>query len=209
MVSFSSSYQKAGDYDQRNCLFVLCIILSYTKHIMINQPLMKSLPSHTSQYVQLPYCSYQILLAQHFTPSATFKLQLCPVYDKLQRFKLRCINWICNVHPSSVCSRFIPFIGSRGFLLEPIPADSGRGQGTPWKSRQLIAGPFTDGRGHHASCQLHIRSNLGFSILLKDTSTCSSAQPSLGELGFEPATLRSLADLLQLSYSRPDFATIT
>ena len=35
---------------------------------------------------------------------------------------------------------------------------------------------YTDGRNCHARCQLHFRSNLGFSILLKDTSTCSSAQ---------------------------------
>ena len=26
--------------------------------------------------------------------------------------------------------------------MEPIPAVSGRGQGTPWTSRQLIAGPL-------------------------------------------------------------------
>ena len=38
---------------------------------------------------------------------------------------------------------------------------------------------YTDGRYRHARCQLHIRSNLGFSILLKDTSTCSSAQPGI------------------------------
>ena len=44
---------------------------------------------------------------------------------------------------------------------------SGRGQGTPWISRQLIAGPS-------------LMSNVGFSILLKDTSTCSSALPGAG-----------------------------
>ena len=32
-------------------------------------------------------------------------------------------------------------MGSQGFLLEPLPAVSGRGQGAPWTSRQLIAGP--------------------------------------------------------------------
>ena len=41
---------------------------------------------------------------------------------------------------------------------------------------------YTNGRGCHARCQLHIRSNLGFSILLKDTSTCSSAQPEGAEI---------------------------
>ena len=49
-----------------------------------------------------------------------------------------------------------------------------QGQGTPAHHRAL-----TDGRGCHARCQPHIRSNLGFSILLKDTSTCS-AQPGAG-----------------------------
>ena len=54
-----------------------------------------------------------------------------------------------------------------------------------------------------AAMQGAIRSNLGFSILLRDTSTCSSAQPS-PELGFEPATFQSLIDLLYpLGYSRP------
>ena len=38
---------------------------------------------------------------------------------------------------------------------------------------------LSDGRGLHARCQPHIRSNLGFSILLKDTLTCSSAQLDL------------------------------
>ena len=56
---------------------------------------------------------------------------------------------------------------------------------------------LTDGRAHHARSQLHIRSNLGFSILLKDTSTCSSA-------------FWSPADLLYLlSYSCPRFRYLT
>ena len=54
---------------------------------------------------------------------------------------------------------------SAGYTLPPLPA----------YHRAL-----TDGRGCHTRCQLHIRSNLGFSILLKDTSTCSSAQPGAG-----------------------------
>ena len=45
------------------------------------------------------------------------------------------------IHPSIICNCFIPFMGSRGFLLEPITAISGWGQGTPWTSRNLIAGP--------------------------------------------------------------------
>ena len=62
---------------------------------------------------------------------------------------------------------------------------------SPAHRRALIVGG-----GHHARCQLHTRSNLGFSILLKDASTCSSAQLS--------ATFQSLADrLYPLSYSCP------
>ena len=44
---------------------------------------------------------------------------------------------------------------------------SGRGQGTPWTSHQLIAGPS-------------LMSNVGFSISLKDTLTCSSTLPRAG-----------------------------
>ena len=45
-------------------------------------------------------------------------------------------GWDCfllrkwSIHPSIVWNRFIPFMGSRG-LLEPIPAVSGWGRGTP------------------------------------------------------------------------------
>ena len=59
-------------------------------------------------------------------------------------------------------------MGSRGVAAGANPSlVSGRGQGTPWISRQLIAGPS-------------LVSNVGFSILLKDTSTCSSALPGAG-----------------------------
>ena len=50
----------------------------------------------------------------------------------------------------------------------------GVGQGTPWTSRQLIAGPLL--MAVAATKVLRIRSNLGFSILLKDTSACSSSR---------------------------------
>ena len=57
---------------------------------------------------------------------------------------------------------------------------------------------YADGGGCHARCQLQAtRGNLGFSILLKDTSTCSWGEP-----GFEPVTFRLLYDPLDLlSYS--------
>ena len=73
---------------------------------------------------------------------------------------------LCDfTHPSSVTALSLLW-GRRGFLLEPIPAVCGRGQSTPW-TRAL-----SDGGGRHARCQPHIRSNLGFSILLKATLTC-------------------------------------
>ena len=97
-----------------------------------------------------------------------------------------------NIHPTStVCNCFIPFMGLRGFCCWSLSLDK-----SPAHHRAL-----TDGRWCHARCQLHLRSKSGFSMLLKCwwDSTCSSAL-----LGFEPATFRSLADLLcLLSYSRP------
>ena len=104
------------------------------------------------------------------------------IYKKAKKF----------ISLSIVRNRFIPFMGSLGFVLEPIPAVSGWGQGASWTSRQLIVGPFTDGRGcHGARCRLHIRSKLGFSILLKDTTTCSSAQPGgAGIWTSDPTTYR-------------------
>ena len=72
-----------------------------------------------------------------------------------------------------VRNRFIPFMGSQGLLLEPIPADSGRGQGTPWTCHQLIA--LTDGRGYPGANRTQ-----EFNISLKDTLTCSSAHPGAG-----------------------------
>ena len=67
------------------------------------------------------------------------------------------------IHPLFITTLF-PFMGS----LEPV-----QGQVTPWTSRQLIAGPFTDGR----SCHI-----FSISILLKDTSTCDlpiTSRPAL------------------------------
>ena len=77
-------------------------------------------------------------------------------------------------------------MGSRGFLLEPILAISGRWQGTPWTSRQLIAGPLLMAEAAHQE-QFE---QFSWLLLLKD-------------MGYEPATNRSLADLLYpVSYSR-------
>ena len=62
-------------------------------------------------------------------------------------------------------------------LLGPNPVYSmGVGQGTPWMSRQLIAGPLlmAVAASQGANCT---GAALGFSILLKDTLACSSVPP--------------------------------
>ena len=60
----------------------------------------------------------------------------------------------------------------------------------------------TDGWGCHARCHKLIRSNLGFSILPKDTSTYSQ-----GSTGVESATFRLLDDpLYHLSHSHPNLS---
>ena len=63
---------------------------------------------------------------------------------------------------------------------------------------------YTDGRGCPASCQLHIRSNLGFSNLLKGTSACSWGSRGLAlwwidKLLFILSFSRLLTDSLLLS----------
>ena len=75
----------------------------------------------------------------------------------------------CNVILMSFsCHRLSLSMGLQGVAAGANPSlVSGRGQGTPWTSHQLIAGPS-------------LMSNMGFSILLKDTSTCSSALPGAG-----------------------------
>ena len=89
---------------------------------------------------------------------------------------------LCAVHVI-VCNHFIPFSRGRG--------------GCSWSQSQLSLG---EGRVHPGQVtsssqgphrwQPHIRSNLGFSTLVKNTSTCSSVQQVW------LATFRSLADLL-------------
>ena len=67
-----------------------------------------------------------------------------------------------------VRNRLSHSMGSRSVAAGANPSFiSGRGQGTPWTSRQLIAGPS-------------LMSNVGFSISLKDASTRSSARPGAG-----------------------------
>ena len=88
-------------------------------------------------------------------------------------------------------------MGSQGFLLEP--AVSGRGQGTPWTSRKLIAGPslMAEAATQGANCTSGaIWGSVSCSGILRH-----AAQLGLNQLG--PATFRSLAKLLYpLSNSR-------
>ena len=81
--------------------------------------------------------------------------------------KRRPVMVSCHV---TVCNLLSLSMGSQGVAAGANPSlVSGRGQGTPWTSRQLIAGPS-------------LMSNVGFSISLKDTSTCSSALPRASDL---------------------------
>ena len=75
------------------------------------------------------------------------------------------IQMSCHV---IVRNRLSLSMGSRGVAAGANPSlVSGRGQGTPWTGRQLIAGPS-------------LMSNVRFNILLKDTLTCSSVLPGAG-----------------------------
>ena len=103
-------------------------------------------------------------------------------------------------HPSIVCNRFIPFMGSQGFLPEPIPAVSGWGQGTPWTSPQLITEPSLMAE---AAMQVANCTSGAIWCSVSSSRTLRHAAQLSPELEFEPATFRELPDLLcSLSYSR-------
>ena len=88
---------------------------------------------------------------------------------------------------------FIPHFQEVAGLLGPNPVNCmGESQGTPGMSPLLTA-------AQGANCKSG--AILGFSILLKDTSTCGSAA---GEPGLKPVTFQSLVHQLHpLSFSRP------
>ena len=92
----------------------------------------------------------------------------------------------------SICNRFIPFMGMQGFLLEPIPAVSGRGRGYPLDKSPAHRRALTDGRGNDARYQYGSASC---------SSTLQHAAQLSPELGFEPATFQSLADTSLLIYA--------
>ena len=58
-----------------------------------------------------------------------------------------------------------------------IQLSMGEDQGTPWMSRQLIAGPLLMAEAALQKVPTAHQAISGFSILLKDTSTCSSVPP--------------------------------
>ena len=124
----------------------------------------------------------------HVNALASLKLDLV-----ISRLSLELFSIHPSIHSSIICNHFIPFMGSWGLLLEPVPAVSGRGQGTPWKSHQLIT-------GHLLMAEATMQGVNCTSRLIWGSVSCSktlrhAAQLSR-ELGFEPATFRSLADLL-------------
>ena len=110
------------------------------------------------------------------------------------------------IHPSIVCNHFTPFMGSQGFLLEPVPAVSGRGQGTPWTSRQLITGPSLMAEAAMQGANRTLGAIWGPVSCSRTVWHAAKLSP---ELGLEAATFRSLADLLYpLSYSRPELTSL-
>ena len=74
----------------------------------------------------------------------------------------------------------------RGRILHTIHPSIVRGQGTPWTSRQLIAGP---------SLMADCTSGAIWGSVSCSRTLLHAAKLSL-ELGFEPATFQSLANLL-------------
>ena len=96
-----------------------------------------------------------------------------------------------NVAPLCVV---INFSWTNAVDLEPIPAVSGRGQGTPWTSCPSL---MAEAAMQSANCTSGPRwGSVSYSRTLQH-----EVQLSLGELVLEPATLRSPADLLYLSAS--------
>ena len=83
------------------------------------------------------------------------------------------INCDCHV----ITCNFIPFMGSQGLLLEPIPAVSGIGQSTSWTSCKLIAAAFTVTQG--AKCTSG--AILGFSIQHFDMQLNSARSRDLNQ----------------------------
>ena len=106
-----------------------------------------------------------------------------------------CFLFHLSVRVAGCCGIFSPK-GLRS-LLGPNPVYSmGAGQGSPWMSCQLIAGPLLMAVAATQGANGTSGAFLGFSILLKDTST--------REPGFEPVNFQSLVhQLYPLSYSHP------
>ena len=120
---------------------------------------------HAMTFTHISYC--------YTTWSHTSESTLKPSLSSREHLKLLTKNlyitvivkWSCHV---IVRNRLSLSMGLQGVAAGANPSlVSGRGQGTPWTSRQFIAGPS-------------LMSNVGFNISLKDTLTCSSALPRAG-----------------------------
>ena len=99
---------------------------------------------------------------------------------------INCVMYILFTitHQSIVCNRFIPFMESQGFFFFAGVPVSGRGQGTPWTSCQLIAGPSLMAEGAMQGAN-HTSGAIWGSVSCSRTLWLA-AQLS-PELGFEPA----------------------
>ena len=109
----------------------------------------------------------RLLISQSKQPQSCHRLRSCIFFFCLATHNLSVNN----------CSIFIRVKYCVSQLLDKVKGDPGL---TFYVAlfQYLPHSPFhshTDGGGCHARCQLHIRSNLGFSFLLKATLTCSSA----------------------------------
>ena len=83
------------------------------------------------------------------------------------------------LHPSTPTASSLLW-GRGGFCWGQSQLCLGESRVLPAQVASSSQWPLTDVRGHHARCQPHIKSNLGSSIFIKDTSTCSSAQLGAG-----------------------------
>ena len=103
----------------------------------------------------------------------TFHLSLCTLCGKA----LKKLMKTCEMGGRNAV-RSVVFSLIREGLLGPNPVHSvGVGQGTPWTGRQLNAGPLLMAVAATQGANCTSGATLGFSILLKDTSTCSSVPP--------------------------------
>ena len=135
---------------------------------------------------------YFILFYVNVTPDSQ-QSQWTLWYSILQ-YNIRSVPFSCEGR--GMLPRFFPLRAKSSFLLY------GRRPGYILDESPAHRRTLTDGSGClHKVPTCTSGATLGFSILLKDTSACSSVLP--GELGFKPAIFWSpVNQLYPLSYSR-------